>query len=60
MTGSPLGVPVADLTASQLWAMDISFRDGAYIDEFTGREMNRGELVRVIIGPEPEGIEAGS
>jgi hypothetical protein len=60
MTGSPLGVPVADLTESQLWAMDISFRDGAHIDEFTGREMNPGELVRVTIGPEPEEIEAGS
>jgi hypothetical protein len=33
VTSSPLGVPVADLTDAQLWSADISFRDGAYIDE---------------------------
>ena len=54
MTSSPLGVPVADLTDAQLWQADISFRDGAYIDEFTGRAMEPGELVRIATGPEPE------
>jgi len=54
VTSSPLGVPVADLTDAQLWQADISFRDGAYIDEFTGRAMEPGELVRIATGPEPE------
>jgi hypothetical protein len=64
MTASPLGIPVSDLTQSQLWAADIRVTEDAYIDEFTGREMDPNELVRVpceISDPAPElGPEAGS
>jgi hypothetical protein len=47
VTDSPPGIPVADLTDAQLRASDVSFRDGAHIDELTGQEMEPGELVRV-------------
>jgi hypothetical protein len=43
----PRLVPVADLTQAQLWEAEIWVTEDAYIDVFTGREMEPGELVRV-------------
>jgi hypothetical protein len=50
-------VPVRDLTQAQLWAADITVTEDAYVDVFTGREMDPSELVRVSAeagAPEPE------